>query len=264
MRLYLMTAASVALFAGACDGRGDTEIHTTYRGDKARLTPVSSLECPEREGDLRLASRDAGGRSCFYRGDDGAEVELKLVALDGGTAEATLDRLQQELAPLVPAAAAPPEPPSALEPPEAALPENVDESTRVRVPGLMDIRSQGEHASIRLPGVSIEASDGRADIRVDDEDGEKVLVNAHDGGAVIHADSTKGGDVRSTYLLASETPGPTGLRVVGYSVRGPAAGPLVIGVARAKSERRRGVFDPRGVFDDMEDLVKDAARDRRR
>ena len=259
MRFYILAAASAALLTAACDGHVSTSTtskQTTSISDKGRFKPVSSLDCPDREGDLRLASRDANGRSCFYRSQDGAEVELRLVALEGGTAQATLDKLQLELQPLVPAAASPPEPPEAPEAPEPPEPSQAGNESRVRIPGIMDVRSQGETATIRLPGVSIEASDGKADIRVDDEDGEKVLVNAHEGGATIHADSTKGGDVKSTYLLASETPGPSGLRLAGYSARGPATGPLVVGVVRSKSEGRRN-----DIFDDMEDLVRKAARD---
>jgi hypothetical protein len=256
MRLYLLAAAGVALLTAACDGRSDTEVRVTRTDDKARLTPVSSLECPEREGDLRLASRDPNGRSCFYRSETGAEVELRLASLDGGTAQDMLDRLQQELAPLVPDAAGPPEPPEPPEAPEAPEPDVVGDEAVVRIPGLISVRSAGETATIRLPGVSIDASDGKADITVNDEDGEKVLVNAHEGGATIHADSTKHGDVRSTYIVASETAGPTGVRLAGYSARGPAAGPMVVGVLKSKSERRRN-----DVFDDLEDLVKRAARD---
>ena len=256
MRLYLMAAAAAALLTAACDSHGDVEVRTTSTSDKGWLATASSLDCPQREGDLRLASRDANGRSCFYRSEEGgAEVELRLASLDGGTAEATLDRLQQELAPLVPDAAAPPEPPQAPAPPEPPVPGEVGDEAHIRLPGVMDIRSRGETATIRLPGVSIDASDGKANIRVGDEDGEKVLVDAHDRGATIHADSPKGGDVKSTYIVTSETPGPTGVRLAGYSARGPAAGPSVIGVVRAKDDRHRDVFD------DMEDLVRKAARD---
>ena len=260
MRLRLFSAAALALLAAACDRPSNMEVHTTRVSEKARLQPVSSLSCPDREGDLRLASRDAQGRSCFYRGENGAEVELRLVALGGDTADAVLDRLQQDLAPLVPAAAAA-EPPAAPEPPdvpETPVMSDAGEQTHVRLPGVIDIRSRGEEASIRLPGVTIEASDGKANIRVDDEDGEQVLVDAHDGGAVVQAKSTRRGDVRSTYMVASETPGPTGVRLAGYSARGPAAGPLVVGVARAKTDRHRDVFD------DMEDLVRRASRENRR
>ena len=73
MRLYLTAAAGLALLTAACDGRNDTEVSVTRSSDEARLQPVSALDCPEREGDLRLASRDPAGRSCFYRAD-GAEV----------------------------------------------------------------------------------------------------------------------------------------------------------------------------------------------
>ena len=257
MRLYLVAAAGAALLVAACDGQVSNRAHvkTSVDTGKSRLQPVASLQCEEREGALRLVSRDPAGRSCFYRSENGAEVELRLASLDGRTADATLDLLQSELAPLVPAAASPPEPPQPPEAVDVGEPTEVGDEAHVSLAGVIDVRSKGENATIRLPGVSIDASDGKAAIRVADEDGEKVLIDAHDGGATIHADSTKGGDVRSTYLLASETPGPSGVRLAGYAARGPAKGPLVVGVLRAKNDRDRNVFD------DMEDLVEKAAGD---
>ena len=256
MRLYLMAAAGAALLVTGCDGSNNAEVRTTTTSGKAELVAVSSLDCPDREGDLRLASRDANGRSCFYRSENGAQVELRLASLEGGTAEALLDRMQQDLAPLVPGATTPPEP-EAPEAPEPPTPVK-GERSRVRIGDVVDIRSQGEEATIKLPGVSIQANDGRAKIKVDDEEGEAVNIDAHDGGAVIRADSTKGGDIKSTYLVASEHAGPSGVRLAGYAARGPAAGPLVVGVLRAKNDRDRDVFD------DMEDLVERNTEKRRR
>ena len=37
-----------------------------------------------------------------------------------------------------------------------------------------------------------------------------------------------------TYILASDTPDPSGFRVVGYMAKGPSAGPLVVGVFRVR------------------------------
>ena len=256
MRLQLLIAAAgAALVTTACDGSSNSHLKVTTVSDKSRLQPVASLECDEREGELRLVSRDPAGRSCFYRSDDGATAELKLVSLDGRTAEAALDALQEQLAPLVPAAMAPPEVPRAPDAPEPPGIAEIGDEAHVRLPGILAIRSKGESATIRLPGVSIDASDGKAAIRVDDEDGEKVLIDAHDGGAVIHADSTKGGDVRSTYIVTSETPGRSGVRLAGYAARGPARGPLVVGVLQSRSKRDRNVFD------DLEDLVERASGD---
>jgi hypothetical protein len=122
------------------------------------------------------------------------------------------------------------------------------------VPGV-DIRADDNRASIRLPGVSIEASDDKADIRVRGDDGERVTVNAKDDGARVRSHSDKNGDLKSTFILASETPGPQGWRVAGYEARGPVNGPLVVGVGKVKEEKD-------DAMDDMEDLVRQNLRRR--
>ena len=60
-----------------------------------------------------------------------------------------------------------------------------------------------------------------------------------------------GGDVRSTYILASDK-GANGYHVVGYEARGPKAGPIVVAVVKARRDDR----NQHDLFDDMKDLVE--------
>lgn len=267
--LWIIVAGVAAAALSACDGGvnartagGDeTDIRISSNNvqtNKRQIRVGSRLECPEREGDLRLTSAASDGRSCSYRSQDGdAEVQLQLATLNG-TAETHLRALETDLRRLVPAAAAAaaaaPQPPQPPTPGEDEIDgRSGDGDARVVLPGV-SVNAQGERASIRLPGVTINADEGSADIRVrDDKDGETVSVRANDGGAEIRArgDSTRaGGDLSSTYLLASKTAGPAGWRVAGYKAQGPGAGPLVVGVLRAKG-RHDG-----DLMDDVEDLIE--------
>lgn len=268
-KMMVIGAGLTALALAACDAevsarstRSDGEGYRisgdTVQTGKHELTVASRLDCPEREGSLRLAQAASDGRSCFYRSRDGdAEVELRLASLNGPI-DAQLLALESNLRGLVPAAAAaadaPPLPPAPPPTDDTGVKLGVgvnDNEAEVRLPGLR-IDARDDRATIRLPGVSIDADDGRADIRVRD-DGESVTVRADDRGAEIRSVervSGADGDVRSTYLLASETAGPAGWRVAGYKAQGPGAGPLVIGVLRAKG-RRDG-----DLMDEVEELIE--------
>ena len=255
----LITCASAAaLLLAGCDGNAEMRVkHTEVDDEPGRYRVVEKLECPEREGDLRLSFVAADGRSCSYKSRRGAEVELRLVALDGRTADVVLGAIEAELGPLVPGAPAaepssPPQPPAPPEAPEA----RTGEQSEVRIPGVVDIRANDKSASIRLPGVTIDASDDKAKVRVRGEDGERVTVDAQDKAARVRAHSDRNGDLKSTFILASEAPGPQGWRVAGYEARGPVNGPLVVGVGKVKD-------DNDDSMDDMEDLVSQNLRKRR-
>lgn len=263
-KIWAMAAGLAALAAAGCDGdvNASTRIidengvrvsASTTETDRSRFKVASRLECPEREGKLRLASSAADGRSCTYRSRDGeAQVELRLAALNG-PAEAHLRPLEADLKLLVPSAAAA----AASPPPAPPAPPGVGaaadgERTQVRMPGLQ-VDAQGDRASVRLPGVTINADDRNADIRVRGDDGESVTVRATDDGAEIRTVEAKArarGDFSSTYLLASETAGPGGWRVAGYRAQGPSAGPLVIGVLRAQGRRDDNLMD------EVEELIE--------
>ena len=46
-----------------------------------------------------------------------------------------------------------------------------------------------------------------------------------------------------TFILASDTPGPSGVRAAGYLARGPAVGPLVVASFKSKGSHRGGDHD---------------------
>jgi hypothetical protein len=240
--LMLITAVcGAALLAGCSDraGAGEGSTKVSFSSDRS-VRVAERLDCPEREGDLRLISAATDGRACAYRGEDGAEVELRLAAAGD------LAPLETELKALIPGSEAPPLPPQPPEPPE---PVHGDDG-HVRIPGVLDVRSEGDRATVRLPGMTVEANGDNADVRIGGDDGETVRVRAHDGGATVRvAEPEDGGDVRSTFLATSDEPGPAGWRVAGYQARGMANGPMVVGVMRAREERRGRLMD------DVEDLL---------
>ena len=256
MRIRSLLIAGAALAAlGACDAPGEVEVQHTERDTNRQVRVAAQLECPEKEGDLRLISKASDGRACAYRDEDGSEVELRLTGADG---RIELASLETELRTLVPAAVSQSEPPEPPMPPEAPQPPAAPafdegssrESTRVRVPGLLDIRTEGDRASVRMPGVTVKADGEDADVRVGGRNGEAVNVRAHDGGAEIRAEDEDKGALTTTYLLASETAGPAGWRVAGYQAQGADAGPFVVGVLRSKTDRRKNLMN------DVEELVE--------
>lgn len=240
----LAGCAAMVLATAACSDRNLQIRHSSSNDGPVRV--ASRLDCPEREGDLRLQSAAADGRACAYLGEDGAEVELRLAAAD------TLPTLESELKALIPAAARSPEPPTPPEPLNSGTRVGVaqeEDRTEVRLPG-MRIDTQGDRASVRMPGMRINAEGENADVRIGGDDGESVNVRAHDGGAEVRvSDEENAGDVRSTFLLTSNEPGPGGWRVAGYQARGSKPGGMVLGVLRARGERHRGLMD------DVEDLL---------
>ena len=103
-------------------------------------------------------------------------------------------------------------------------------------------------ADVRIGNIKVDAdSDGGAKVQV----GASTTVNANDGGAEIRTAKAAGGEVRSTYILASDS-GASGYHVVGYEARGPKAGPIVVAVVKAQREER----SQHDLFDDMKDLVE--------
>ncbi len=53
--------------------------------------------------------------------------------------------------------------------------------------------------------------------------------------------------MRRSFILASDTPGPSGYKMVGYEARGPQTGPLVVATMMAKTDDH----------DELRDAVRD-------
>jgi hypothetical protein len=263
----LCAAASLALIA--CSPRTDArQDHRPGRHEPLRA--ISKLDCPDQQGELRRLSAAADGQSCVYEGRN-AEVTLRLLALNGGDAEAALAPIEADLKTLMPAMKAPSPPP----PPGQA---NGD-TAHVRLPGVR-IDASDKGADIKIGGLSINANDDTAEVRVaknvtirdgdaerriaertsgggstvsvnssSDDEGD-VDIHANDDGAQIRQ-RKRGDGVRATLILASDK-ATSGYRLVGYEARGPKGGPLAVAVVKAKG--RDG--SDHDVFDDMKTLVK--------
>jgi hypothetical protein len=217
---------------------------------KAPLKVISTLDCPESEGDLNRKSAAADGKSCVYAGDDGAEVSLTLVSLGGQDPRAALEPIETRLKAEVPTvvAGATPKPgdtPLAGSKTGDAVEKSGDEKVDIDLPGLHIHTNGDRHAHVGVAGVHVDAHDGdahdsgRATVRVGG-DGEGVNINASDGGAQIRINE-RGSGVRARFMLASDTAGPHGYKVVGYEARGPKEGPLVVGALMTKSGDHDGV-----------------------
>jgi hypothetical protein len=212
--ILTLTAAGTALALGACSPR--------FFHHRQNYRAVSTLDCPQSEGDLTRQAAAADGKSCTYAGPDGAQVTLQVVALGGADASAALKPIEATLRSQVPAASA-----------------SSDASGEGRV-------------DIDLPGIHIHASgkdndhDGGQvkigrDVTITDgntvvhDGGGAVNIDAHDKGAEIRIDESRDG-IRRNFILASDTPGPSGFKVAGYDARGPRSGPLVVASMLVKSD----------------------------
>ena len=143
------------------------------------------------------------------------------------------------------------------------------EEVNVRLPG-MRVKTEGDKADVRLPGISVKADgEGRADVQVGpikikaddkgnssnvniDADDTEMNIRSEDEAAEIRS-RRKGAGTRASFILADETPGPGGWRMVGYEARGPEGGPLVVAVVKQKDRHDREDDD---VFDDAKALVR--------
>ena len=246
--LLLTTVASALLLAG-CSG----DIHTDTDHGRGELKSLARLDCPEREDNLDRVSASPDGRTCEYAGD-GAQVRLHLVALNGRAPAEVLAPYESELRALIPARL------SAARPPMAALDtessvvagvENNEDKAHVRLPGL-SIDAAGDRAQVRIGGaITIDAdeTDSVVKIRSNDGDGD-VTVNADQSGAEVRASSGRDGDVRTTFMLATDATRPGDYQLVGYEARGPAAGPVLVATIRSRSEHNDDAMDA------MKDLVR--------
>lgn len=272
--LTLLALGASLLALGACSPKVETRHEGPSRpGRHEPLRAISKLDCPEKQGELSRVSVAADGQSCTYHGQN-ADVELRLVALNGGDAEAALAPIEADLKTLMPTMkTAPPPPPT----PGGKPAKSRGESARINLPGIhIDAHDKG--ADIKIGGLTINANDGSAEVKVaknvtlrdgdsqkqitertsggnvsvkasDDEEGD-IDIHANEGGAQIRQ-RKRGDGVRATLILASDK-ATSGYRVVGYEARGPKGGPLAVATVKAKG--RDG--SDHDVFEDMKTLVR--------
>lgn len=237
----LLTAAAMAL--GACTPPTPRHSGSSHWGSDMKV--IAKLDCPESQGDLKRSSAAADGRTCTYADDNGSEVTLQLVSLEGTDAAMALAPLETQLKA---------EMPPRTEKPEAAAATTEDkESVNIDLPGV-HIHAHGNgKADVDAGNVNINANDKGAHINVRrlhgddrDEDGDHagggVTVDADDSGAEIHIDGSQRKGTKLTYILASETPGPHGYRLAGYEARGPRGGPLAVASVKSKNDQRDDLY----------------------
>ena len=281
---------TVCAFAGlaACgDGVRISSTRSENNDAKGVLKVVETLQCPQTMGSLtRKGSASAGGTVCTYVGPKGAEVSLHLVPLDGESPSDVLKAFEQRLSGDLPRAvealeaaadaaeadAATAERAAATAEAAAATSEQAadhaaasGDRASVRAPGV-NIEANGDDATVRLPGMRIETRGDKASVRIggfhidaDDSDGsarvsgssgngDNVSINAQDDAAEIRA-SAGGGGTRASWILTDSRASESGWRVVGYEARGPVGGPLVVATVRSRDRNRERAFE------DAKDLV---------
>ncbi len=216
------------------------------------LRVISTLDCPDSQGDLTRKSAATDGKSCVYGGENGDQVTLRLISLDGKDVRDALAPIEADLKAEVPVAERPKNSGGA-DASGASGKDRVD----INLPGIHIHANGGGGADIDTGGVHIQAHDhdgkggDHAVVQVgDDEHGPGVNINADDGGAQIRVEES-GSSIRAHYILASDHPGPHGFKSAGYEVRGPTGGPVAVAVALARSDD--GLDDLRH---DVRDLLR--------
>lgn len=271
LRSLLVPALCLAALTAACDGDAVriTSTHTENPDAKGALMVVETLQCPQTMGSLtRKGTALEGGAVCTYAGPRGAEVSLHLVKLDGSSPAEALKAFEERLSAAMPqaveqlkaasaegaaatAAAAEAHPPAgdraSVRAPGVDIQAEGDDAS-VSLPGLR-VESKGDEASVRIGGFHIDASDGEGSVNIEgSDDGDNVSIQANQDAAEIRT-SASGGATRASWILTDNRPSEAGWRLVGYEARGPAGGPIVVATVRAR-DRDRG-----RVFEDAKDLV---------
>lgn len=229
-------------------------------GRREPIRVISSLDCPEKQGELKLVSKAADGQSCAYASAE-ATVDLRLVKLNGGDAEAALAPIETELKGVMPLPPAPPKPPehkgggknrTSINLPGVKI-DASDNGADIRI-GHLTINSDGGAAEVKVnKNVNIKGDDGHGSVNVQAEDEHEgdVTIKANDHGAEIRAKKGGNDSVRSTLILANDK-APKGYRLAGYEARGPKGGPLAVAVVKAKTRNT----DDHDLFKDMKALVR--------
>jgi hypothetical protein len=268
MRLIALTAVSaLALGAAACAP------HIDY-------AHKTSLDCPDRQGELTRTGVAADRKSCTYRASEGAEVTLQLTPVANGDAGATLSAIEASLVgPATPepaaktpakGAKAPPAPPTPPASPaaggndaeraarEAAADAAASKSSgggsgwgdrdkdgdTVTINGKTVVEDDGHSSHVRLPGLHIDAEGDNAKVDI-----AGLHIDANDDHQTVKMirDVRLRGEAFSrerrglrAFFVAKRQDLPDGYRFVGYQASGPKAGPLTIAVVKSRDEMDHG------------------------
>lgn len=260
----IVSALTVGLTLAAC-GDGAVRISAREGGDSEAhgvLKVVETLQCPTIQGNLtRKGSAQNGGTVCVYAGPRGQEVTLQLVGLNGAAPEQALRAFEDSLSQSMPNAAASIRSASAsaaeaeasavaaagdqvaVDAPGMAIRTQGEDKASVRLPGL-SIDADGEKASVNIGGIHIKADDSRSLVAVaDSSSGSSVQVESNADAARVRSSSGRGGATRIHWVLTDSDASAQGWRTVGYEARGPAGGPLVVATVRSRDANRDAVFE---------------------
>lgn len=247
--IAVLATAGILALAGCQRTETAKSSHSERRAGRDPVRVISKLNCPQTQGRLKRVSAAADGLSCAYAGVD-AEVLLRLVSLNGGSAEDVLAPIEADLKTLMPSVAPVVEPKSGE--------ERDRNKTSIHLPGVRIDASDGG-ADIKIGNITINSNEGGASevkinknvtARTDDTGDDDVSIRASDDGAEVRHNK-RGDSIRSTLILASDK-AASDYRVVGYEARGPKGGPLAIATIKARN-RDSGDHD---VFNDMKALVR--------
>lgn len=260
-RPFLIPAVcALAALTTACDNNSVriSSTRTVENDATGVLRVVEALQCPQTLGTLtRKGSATAQGTVCTYVGPRGAEVILHLVSLSDTESTTALKAFEDRLSAAMPrasarideserdaaaAAAAADAAASSAEKASRAAEQAAEEADRasVRLPGI-SIEADGEDASVNIGGFNVEANDEGANIDIR-SGGDSVSVQANDTATVVRT-SAAGDATRANWILTDNRPSVEGWRLVGYEARGPAGGPIVVVTVRSKDREGGDVFD---------------------
>ena len=240
MRKLFLTGAALAALVAVCGchprrshyNAGDLMMndHDMWSNhDDKPVTVADRLSCPDHEGDLTRTDQAASGKTCQYRGDDGREVSLTLLALNGQAPQAALAPTEADLRTLVPAHGGP----NLVNIDANDDGDRSHDNAKVDLPGI-HIDAHGDRAQVSVFGVNIKANGDKADITTPNIGMKGATIHAGPGGAEIRAGDVGKNTADLVFILAGDNPGPSGDRAVGYIARGPASGPLVVGEFKSK------------------------------
>lgn len=191
---------------------------------------LTRLTCPDREGDLTRVDMAADGQSCRYVGRADEQVSLTLLALNGASPATALAPLESDLRSAVPITR---DGSGSTSLSKTTTTSHSDDHTHIDLPGL-HIDTDGDRAQVHLPGVSIDSDGDKAKVHTGFGGVVGADISADKGGATIRAGGADADGADLTFILASDTPGPDGVRAAGYLARGPASGPLVVASFKAR------------------------------